>query len=527
MLVRMGTGRLGRLFAGLTLTAGLLTMALAGGAGSSGASPKASQANNGSLTVLESSGLNGTWPTLDPLTGLGLAEQPYEDAIYGDLFEQGATAQQIIPDLATGYDLTNGGTALEIFLRHGVTFTDGTPFKADAVAYNIRRDLTPSFACACLAQFPVSSVTTAGDYTVVLDLSQVDGHIMQAFFGEAPNWILSPTALQKLGDSAFGQKPVGAGPFQVVSNIPSSKLVLKRNPEYWQHGLPHLSGLTFENVGSDESAYDALVSGQAQAYQGFTTYSAIAADSRQVEVHPLNPHGLGPFVLQLNTAVPPFNNIVAREAIYYATNPAPIVRAITAGHGQMVQSPTYPGSLYYEQDVPGYRTYNLAKAKALVKQLGGLSFQLGTINQLVDTEIDAALKSEWAQAGIQANLSDWDLSPLVQQFRSGKWQAMTQNAGGSDPALAKGLAFRWASNAPFTGVHDTALDQMISKGLETVNPSAQTPIYDQIWKYIAAQAYSPILFWVPDYSLSTHGVSGPGLTTALGGFQVMWQYAKA
>jgi peptide/nickel transport system substrate-binding protein len=479
-----------------------------------------------SLTVLESSGLNGTWPTLDPLTGLGLAEQPYEDAIYGDLFEQGKGAEQVIPDLATGYKLTDGGTAFEIFIRHGVTFSDGTAFDAQAVAYNIRRDLTPSYACACLAQFPVSSVTTSGGYTVVLHLTQVDGHLIQAFFGEAPNWILSPTALTTMGEAKFGQKPVGAGPFEVVSNIPNSKLVLRRNPHYWQKGLPLLRSLTFESIGSDESAYDALVSGQAQAYQGFTTYSAISADSRQVEVHALYPHGLGPFVIQLNTSIPPFNNILAREAIYYATDPGPISRVITAGHGHVVESPTYPGSLYYEPKVPDYRAYNLAKAKALVRQLGGLRFQLGTINQLVDNEIDTALKAQWAQAGIQATLADWDLSPLVQQFRSGKWQAMTQNAGGTDPALAKGLAFRWAGNAPFTGVHDQVLDQMIARGLATLNLSAQTPIYDQIWNYIAKQAYSPILFWVPDYSLSVHGVSGPGLTSSLGGFQVMWQYAK-
>lgn len=492
-----------------------------------GATPTAAK-SGGSLTVLETSTGLGTWSTLDPLT-LGLGGQYYEDAIYGDLFEQGGrSAHDITPDLATGYKLIGGDTAVVVYLRHGVTFTDGTPLDAAAVAYNFDRDFNPANGCGCLAQFPVSSVSTSGNYSVVIHLTQPDGHIMQAFFGEAPNWIISPTAFKTKGATKFGLKPVGAGPFEVLSNVPSSKLVLRRNPHYWQSGLPHLASLTFETVGTDQSAYDALVSGQAQAYQQFTTYSAIAVDSKQVKVHPLEAHELGPFIIQLNTQIPPFNNILAREAIYYATNAAPINHALTAGHGHLVESPTYPGTLYYEPKVPAYRTYNLNKAKALVKQLGGLSVQLGCTNALIDDEIDDALKSEWAKAGIKTTLSQYDLQPLVQEFRSGKWQAMTQNAGGTDPALAKGLAFRWAGNAPFTGVHDPVLDQMVTKGL-TLNPTshAATTLYDQIWNYIAKKAYSPILFWVPDYSLTVHGVSAPGLTSPLAGLQVLWQYARA
>jgi S-adenosylmethionine:diacylglycerol 3-amino-3-carboxypropyl transferase len=45
--------------------------------------------------------------------------------------------------------------------------------------------------------------------------------------------------------------------------------------------------------------------------------------------------------------------------------------------------------------VPGYRTYNLAKAKSLVKQLGGMNIQLGTINLPLANETDEALQSQW------------------------------------------------------------------------------------------------------------------------------------
>lgn len=98
--------------------------------GASRAAPRPSASSgHQSMTVLENSFLLGNWQSLDPLSRTGLLE-PYGDTIYGDLFEEGPGAQQIIPDLATGYKLIDGGTAVEISLRHGVTFTDGTPFDA-------------------------------------------------------------------------------------------------------------------------------------------------------------------------------------------------------------------------------------------------------------------------------------------------------------------------------------------------------------------------------------------------------------
>ena len=61
-------------------------------------------------------------------------------AIYGQLFELG-TGGAIVPDLATGYSFSPDGKTLTINLRQGVTFTDGTPFNAQAVYTNWMRDL--------------------------------------------------------------------------------------------------------------------------------------------------------------------------------------------------------------------------------------------------------------------------------------------------------------------------------------------------------------------------------------------------
>ena len=55
--------------------------------------------------------------------------------------------------------------------------------------------------------------------------------------------------------------------------------------------------------------------------------------------------------------------------------------------------------------MPGLPTSDLEKAKALVKELGGLKIQLGTINVLVAKQTTQALQSQWAQAGIKTRSS--------------------------------------------------------------------------------------------------------------------------
>jgi peptide/nickel transport system substrate-binding protein len=462
--------------------------------------------------VLENPGAFGNWPGLDPATDTSdAANGTYMSAIYGELFRAGAKGS--IPDLASGYKLSSNLETLDIYLRHGVTFSDGTPFNAAAVEFNIKRDLEPQYACICLPNFPLSSITTPNQYTVVLQLSRPFAAIVDAFPDEAPNWIVSPTALSKMGEKAFALTPVGAGPFKVVSDEPNSKLVLKRNPSYFQKGQPYLDNLTFETVGNDQAAYSALLSGQAQAYEDFTTYNLIPKIKSQMQVVPALPSGTGAGAVQLNTTKPPFNNIVAREAMYYATNPGPLNKVLNSGYGTVTESLRAPGQLFYEAKVPGYRTYDLAKAKALVKQLGGLSFQLDMETAPAMAKLATALQSEWAQAGIKATINLESFEQNIQDYAANNWQVKGAAGGGYDPAIGLGLNFWYASKAPFTGIHDPKLDAMIEQGASTANLQSRAAIYREIYKYISDEAYSPVLFAVPYYSLAVHGVSGPGLST--------------
>ena len=472
------------------------------------------QTKGGAMTVLAESGYSGAWPAgLDPGTNTsGAANQSYMNAIYGQLFQLGEGGK-IIPDLAEGSEISDDGKTVKIMIRPGVKFSDGSPFDAKTVQWHIQRMLKSE--CTCRPTWPVKSVTTDGESTVVLNFTQPYAPIINSFIDSNANWVASKTALEKMGEREFRIKPVGAGPFKVVSNKLSSELVLERNPTFYKKGRPFLDKLTFKSIGGDEAAYQALQSGQAQAYEDMATPSLVDQAKKNPKLTVTQQLSTSPYNIQLNTAIAPFNDKKARDAIYYATDSESIRSKLFQNRYPNTQSFTGPGGLFYQPKVDGYKTYDLEKAKALVSELGGLEVELGTINVLVAKQTIQALQSQWAQAGIKATLKNYDLAPLIARFQSKKWQAMFQTAGSFDPAAGVGVAFRFSSMSPFSGVQDPKLDEMMGKAAGTLDQAERKRLYKDLAKYMSDQSYSPFLFAFAPANLAIKGVKGPGLTSAL------------
>jgi peptide/nickel transport system substrate-binding protein len=496
-------------------------------AGCGSSKPTPSSTSKQSLTVLEGDSFAGSWPGLDPATDTdGAANMSYMDSIYGELFEL-TTGGKETGDLATGYSFSNGSKTINITLRKGVKFSDGTPFNAAAVVYNWKRDLAAT--CTCKPTFLQTTppvITQTGPYSVSLTLTYVDAPFINDLQGNVFNWIASPTAIGKMGEKAFALKPVGAGPFTVQTDTPDSLLVLKRNPHYWQKGLPYLSSLTFKSVASDQAALTAMESGAGQAYEGMSTPQLVPAYKAKFTT--TAEPSTSPYDIQLNTKIPPFNNIKAREAIYYATNGALLDKSLFNDTYPVGESFTAPAGLFYEKTVPGYITYDLNKAKALVKSLGGLSFNLGTISVPTALEMNAAIQKEWVAAGMKVTTSSYDLTGLIAQFSSHKWQAMLQTAGAFDPGTGVGVCFRFCSTSPFTGVFSTTLNGMLLAAGGTTDNALRAKYYDDAAAYIAKNADGPFLFPIAGYNIADHGVGGPGLTTPLPvtdvNPEILWQY---
>lgn len=467
--------------------------------------------HGGTLTVIDE---NILWETLDPAYNThDLLGVTYANALYGELFYQ-LPNKGIGFGFATGDKLTNGGKTFSFTIRPGVKFSDGTPYNAQAVAYNINRDLgQPSRGGLADFEGLVRSVKASGG-KVVMQLTRPDVAIAEEFVNDTLDWIASPTAIKKEGKAAFATHPVGAGPFEVKSFTPDSKIVLVRNPHYYIKGEPYLNGITVLTTMVDQSAYSALQAGSAELVQGITTPSIISEAKKSLNVT-LVPSQFATN-LELNTYKPPFNNIDAREAVAFAINPKQIFDINSPGLGETEEGIVGPGGNYYEKTVSGYRGYNPPKAKALVKKLGGLSFTIeGGTSPAASTEL-ASLQAELRAVGITVKLLPMQLPEEESRFFAGNWQAVTSQSGGPDPEVgSQDLQERYSTKGPYTCCKNGKLDSMITSALETSNTQQRSNALKKIYSDIVSEHYVVPLYSAPNalvYSKSLRGVTvAPGL----------------
>jgi len=533
-----GTASLG--IAVIVIAAACSSSSSGGNSGSAGPSSSSSAISvsqpkqGGSITVLEGKGYSGDWPYgLDPATNVdAIPNQDMMEAIYGQLFMLGPGGK-IQPDLATGYSFSPDAKTVTITLRKGVKFTDGTPFNAQAVIYNWNRDFGPLAQKAGIAptwnvartnpknptSTPVAGAFAAtGPYTVVIHQNIPNAAFINQLFDSIPTWIGSPTAIQNMSEQAFAKVPVGAGPFVVVSDTYSSQVEVKRNPTYWQAGEPYLDQITFKTVSNDETALETMLSNGAQVYEDLGTTALIPEAQQHFQV--LDQPGTSPYDLQLNTAIAPFNNPKARQAIYAATDFAPILQHIFGNRYPVVEGFTGPGGICYQPNVSGYQGYDPTLAKQLVQESGlnKVTINLGTISNQVATETTQALSTEWAAVGIKTTLANYSLNALIQAFEknNGKWwQSMIQTAGAFDPAGGIGVAFRFSSPSPFSGVHDPKLDSLLVQAQGSTSLPTRCGFYHQAQEYIAKNYYGPFYFSLNPTNVSAKGIAGPGLTSAV------------
>jgi peptide/nickel transport system substrate-binding protein len=511
-------GRFGRHFAVVCTVVAIGVMAATSGA--TAATHPQKVKSGGALSVVA---VASQWPGLDPATDTqDAADVAYLTAIYGDLIElqPGGT---ILPDEASAFKYSNHNSTLTLTIRKGVKFSDGNPLTAAVVAWSINRDLEPQFGNIGDVNFPL---TSQGAYAVgnkvVMNTLQADTGLAYAFVNEAPNYTVDETALNSMGENAYAQNPVGAGPFKVVSNSASASLVVGKNPGYWEKGHPLLDSVTWTNVGTDQSAISALQTGEDQLATGVTTIPLINQAPTQGLVVTKLPQTVDEFIA-MNTTHAPFNNILAREAVEYATNSSALVAGLYPGSGyKLIQSETAPGQHNFVKTNKYYLGYNLQKAQSLVTQLGGLTVNLSTTtNSAFWINEVQAIATMWQAAGIKVNIQDYSLQQMLGITFSGAWQAIDENWGPSvDPTINDGQFFK--GGAAFSGVNDATLNGLLNQSAGFNNPVKLGQIYGEIANLMNQQVYSVWMYAKNAFDLSTKSlVPNGGLAHTL--LLVQWE----
>src|SRR6187551_1268852 len=152
----------------------------------------------------------------------------------------------IVPQLATGHEWSADGKVLTLKLRQGVTFHDGEKFDAAAVKFNIERHKTMPGSNRRGELAPVATVDVVDAATVRLNLSAPFSPLLAQLTDRA-GMMVSPKAAQAAGDK-FGSNPVCSGPFKFVERVPQDRIVLERNPNYWNKEAIHFDKVVYTPI---------------------------------------------------------------------------------------------------------------------------------------------------------------------------------------------------------------------------------------------------------------------------------------
>ncbi|HWY54805.1 MAG TPA: ABC transporter substrate-binding protein [Terriglobales bacterium] len=165
--------------------------------------------------------------TLNPLLAADDASETIRYMTGGVLVRVNRLTQDVEPDLATSWKVTNGGKTITFQLRDGLRFSDGTPFSADDVAYTMQQLMDPAL------HSPTGDAFRSSEGKVETELLS-KGRVRITF--PAPIAGLDRLFDQVAIMSAKSpQKEMAVlGPYYVGENKAGSYLILKRNPNYWE-----------------------------------------------------------------------------------------------------------------------------------------------------------------------------------------------------------------------------------------------------------------------------------------------------
>jgi peptide/nickel transport system substrate-binding protein len=348
--------RFARGFRTAALAATLAMAALAGSVVAQG-----TPVYGGTLTIAYTS----TSPHIDiQATNQGsLAESAHY--IYETLFDRNE-AGEIVPLLATGFAVDADGLGITFDLQAGVTFHDGTPFDAAAVKYNLERKIELKLPTHNL--IPWGSIEVVDPLTVRVTLTAPAPHLVPLL--TAKTWSMySPTWAAAAGPDGVKSDGVGTGPFRVVEFRPNDTLVLTKNEDYWQDGLPYLDGVVFRVIPDANTRSALLESGEVDIALGLPVpvTERLKRDPRFV----IRGEETGrQYYITLNNHIAPTNDVLVRQAINHAVDKEGIIRAAFLGVGATLADAVYITPIVTGYQPMGVYEYDPERAEALLEQAG-------------------------------------------------------------------------------------------------------------------------------------------------------------
>ncbi|MCL4466199.1 MAG: ABC transporter substrate-binding protein [Chloroflexi bacterium] len=482
--------------------------------------------------------LNWTYPTMDPhlttiqyMTGY---EAMYNGLVRFELVDAKTWEHKLVPDLAESWSQPDPKT-IELKLKQGVKFHDGSDFTAEVAAWNLLRARDHEKSQKKTQLVDLDTATAADKNTLVLKLKVPNPAFLRsmAFVVGARIHMMSKVAHDKLGDDGFARAPVGTGAFKFKQWVTDDRLILDRNPDYFEKGadgkqLPYLDGFVGRYVPDPTVALTDMKAGTVQVLEWVATkdVAAIKADPNMGIVE-MPWAGQVYFMVGFNTEAKPFSDVRVRQAALMGIDRDGMAKALGFGVGTPHFYPDWAkGSLGYDESIPK-NEYNPAKVKQLLTEAGypnGVEIELKVIAREPENTIGEFVQQMWSAVGIKTKLVaqerlSWIDAVRAKNFQSCFWRGTFVTT--VDPDLL-GVRIRCGGSSNWAQFCDKDIDRLMNEGASTQDEKKRHEIYKQVLTLIQERAYLGTGIQMPLVTAYRKDLQGMGMNYQVPDFRAAW-----
>ncbi|HBV6391729.1 TIGR04028 family ABC transporter substrate-binding protein [Klebsiella aerogenes] len=447
----------------------------------------------------------------------------------------------IEPWIAESWTSNDDKTEYTFKLRPGVTFSDGTPLDANAVAKNFD---TYGLGNKAL-RLPVSEVINNYDRSEVIDPLTV-----KFYFKKPSPGFLQGTAtigsglvslstlarsFEALGDA---RHIIGSGPFTVKDEKPGRELTLVARKDYqWgpknlaQQGPANLDGITYIVTPEDSVRIGALLAGQAGFIRQVQAYDEKQATDQGFNIYAAPTRGVND-----SLSFRPDNPLVAdlrvRQALLHATNAKQVVETLF--------SPNYPqASSVIARTAAGYvdlsdkLAFDQQKAKQLLDEAGwipgadGIRQKAGqrlaltvyeSLPQPQNKEVLQLVAQQWRQVGVALSVKAGDAgSRVLDNLDPLKTPLTVSEVGRADPDVVKSMFFpanrdallqQGGSSDKVKSFRDDKLNALLTAISAEVDGQKRLQLTGDAQRYLLDNAYVIPIFEEPQVFAGASWVKG-------------------
>lgn len=281
------------------------------------------------------------------------------------------------PELAESWEVLEDGALYRFDLRDGVTWHDGKPFTSADVKFTFEEMLLKLHSrTKTSVGSAIESITTPDDDTVefrfaepyaplLLQLDAVEAPIL-------PKHLYEGTDVQK---NPVNSKPIGTGPFELLSYTPDSELRLVKNDDYFKPDLPHLDEVVMRIIPDKGNQVIALEAGEVDwlfGTPGPDLPRLRESGDYEFLTTSVNPGGSNCIMtVSFNLEQPMFQDVRLRRALGNALDRDQFLERVLFGQGKVAQAPISSGIPFaHAAGLEGMPQFDRAAAEDLLDEAG-------------------------------------------------------------------------------------------------------------------------------------------------------------